>query len=276
MGLRLVVCLALLQMASSSFAAQNSYETKLPSKRMREKARTFSLQDTAPDDLEVKVEFQGSKRHFAQFRYGTDDSTRVALILDQLSDDFSSFDLYVDLNRDRQIRPDEKIAGEDKTRIIELPVEIMNGGTPEHTERTIQFRKSVEENRFSIKTKGGYAAQCQIDGKSTNVWRVDGNANGLFSDVEDELWIDIDGDEKWNPIRERFLYRSAVRIGETRYAVRGDQLGTKIEFAHIDGEGQLSLDLNLAPETKITTVRASIFGNDGSAHSVTDLSLIHI
>ena len=264
------LCVALLLLASTPLAAQNSYQTELPSKRMREKARTLSLQDTAPDDLEVKVKPQGTQRYFAQFRYGTDDSLRVALVLDQRSEDFSSFDLYVDLNRDREIRPSEKIAGQGKTRDIEIPTEIKKVNFPERTARTIQFRKSLEKNGFSIKTKGGYAAQCEIDGKPTEIWRVDGNANGLFSDVEDELWIDIDGDGKWSPIRERFAYRSAVRIGETRYAVRGDQLGTKIEFGQIDGEGQLSLDLDLAPGTKVTRIRASIFGDDGSAHSVTD------
>jgi len=223
MGLRLVVCLALLQLASTSFAAQNSYETKLPSKRMREKAKSISLKETATDDLEVKVEFRGDQQFFAQFRYGTDDSTRVALILDRVAENFDEFDLYVDLNRDWQIRPDEKISGQGKTRVIELPAEVMNGGTPEHTSRTIQFRKSVDENGFSIKTKGGYSATCEIDGKPTNVWRVDGNANGLFSDVEDELWIDSDGDGKWNPIRERFLYRSAVPHRWRRPIVAGPE-----------------------------------------------------
>lgn len=270
MGLRLALCCMLLLLTANPLAAQNNYDSNVPSKRMREKAKSYSLASSAPKDCEIKVKFQGQSQSYSQFRYGTGDSIRVLVVLDQLSDAADDFDLYVDLNRNREITADEKIAGSGKTRDVELPVQIMNVATAEHADRKIQFRKSIEPRRFSIKTKGGYAASCEIAGKTVDVWRLDGNANGLFSDIEDELWIDLDGNGNWNPINERFLYRSAIKIGDKRYAVRGNQLGTKIGFAEIQGEGKLALDLNLAPETTVKSIRASIFGDDGSAHSIED------
>ncbi len=106
MGLSRVLYLILLLIAADSLAARSDYETELPSKRMREKAKTFSLDDAAPKDLAVKVQFRGPRQYFAGVRYGTDDSTRVALVLDQVSDNFDDFDLYCglncNLNRDRQ------------------------------------------------------------------------------------------------------------------------------------------------------------------------------
>ena len=274
MGLRLTLCCMLLLLMADPLSAQNNYDANVPSNRMREKAKTFSFVSAAPDDCEIEVEFQGPTQRFAQFRYGPRDSTRVLIVLDQLSKSVDDFELYVDLNRDRQITADEKISGAGKTRDIDLPVEIMNLSSPEYVDRKIQFRKSIDQNRFSIKTKGGYSASCEIAGKTVDVWRLDGNANGLFSDVEDELWIDLDGNGKWNPIKERFLFRSAIKVGETRYAVRGNRLGSKIEFAAIEGEGQLALNLNLAPETTVKSIKASIFGDDGSAHSIEDTNPI--
>lgn len=270
MGFRLALCCMLLLLTADTLPAENNYNSTVPSNRMREKAKSFSLASAAPEDCEIYVEFEGLSQRFAQFRYGTSDSTRVLIVLDQLSESIEDFELYVDLNRDREITVDEKILGDGKTRDIELPVEINNASSAEYVDRKIQFRKSIDQNRFSIKTKGGYSARCEIAGKTVDVWRSDGNANGLFSDVEDELWIDLDGNGKWNPIKERFLFRSAIKVGEKRYAVRGNRLGSKIDFSEIEGEGQLSLDLGLAPETTVKNIKASIFGDDGSAHSIED------
>ena len=255
---------------AATSSAQNEYQANKPSNRMREKAKQFSLADTAPQDCRIDIDFKGNKQQFAQLRYGTEDSIRVIFVLDHLSDKEGDFDLYVDTNRDRRIQPKEKVKGTGKIRDIEIPTEVMTVGVPNHTDRTLQFRSSFDGSHFSLRTMGGYLAQCSINGTSHNVWRMDGNANGLYSDTEDELWIDIDQDGKWNPIRERFPFRSAIKIGDQRFAVRGDQLGSKIEFAKIEGEGKLSLDLKLDADTSITGIRASIFGNDGSAHSIED------
>ena len=86
MGLRLALCCMLLLLTANPLAAQNNYDSNVPSKRMREKAKSYSLASSAPKDCEIKVKFQGQSQSYSQFRYGTGDSIRVLVVLDQLSD----------------------------------------------------------------------------------------------------------------------------------------------------------------------------------------------
>ena len=75
-------------------------------------ARLVRFLEQPPDDISTNIEFRGEKQFYGQLRYGSDDVNRVVVALDQLADDPEDFDLYVDLNRDRQLDTSEKIAGQ--------------------------------------------------------------------------------------------------------------------------------------------------------------------
>ena len=258
---------------------ESEYQHDSPSNHIRQKAKLFSFAQAAPRDCKLHVDFVGEEQRFAELRYGTEGSTQVLIAVDWLSADRQDFDLYVDLNRDRAIVEDEKVSGSGRAREFSLPVEIVfgglpDGGLPEHRDRQLLFRTSLKGARFSIKTVGGYLSRSQFGNQKFDVWRMDSDANGLYADAEDELWIDLDRDGEWNPISERFLFCSAIKVNDQRFAVRADQVGEKIEFVEIEGEGELHLDLGTVDGAVITSLRASLFGDDGSAHSVADTEKI--
>ena len=235
---------------------------------MRRQPRAIKFLGEKPEDVETDIEFRGIRQLHGQIRYGTADSIRVGLIVDQLSASTADFDLYVDRNRDRKIEVDEKVNGQGRIREFELQTEINQGGQPVGFARKVTFRRSVDPAIFSIATHGGYASQWKVGDESLAVWRLDGDANGLFSDNRDEIWIDANNDGKWNPISERFSYRPAIVLNGERFAVRGDALGSQLDFELITGEGQLSFDVDLASEAKVQSFRASVFGDDGSCYSL--------
>src|SRR5438067_4784535 len=71
--------------------------------------QAISLSADKPDGLVESVTYRGKRRLYAQLRYGSPDSTRVAIVVDEIGPD--AFDLYVDRDRNRQIEPAELVAG---------------------------------------------------------------------------------------------------------------------------------------------------------------------
>src|SRR5262245_32890658 len=47
--------------------------------------RAIALQNERPDDLKERVSYRGTQRRYAQIRYGSPGSIRVAVVLDQSS-----------------------------------------------------------------------------------------------------------------------------------------------------------------------------------------------
>src|SRR5215470_2949375 len=61
--------------------------------------RVLALSGEKPDDLKETVRYRGSRQRYAQLRYGNPRSTRVVVVLDEIS--ATEADLYVDADRNR-------------------------------------------------------------------------------------------------------------------------------------------------------------------------------
>ena len=255
---------------------QAEYTKTPPSSRIKSKPRLIRFGEAPAEDVEVAIEFTGAKQVFGQIRYGTEDSTRVAIVLDQVAGDPDDFVLYVDADRDRKLTSAERVDGHGRTRVFELASEIKKVGPPQRLKRTVQFRRSLDPTTFSIATVGGYSSEARLGDVTREVWRLDGDGNGLFSDLKDEIWVDADADGKWDRILERFSFRSSLKLAGHRYAVRADRVGQQIEFAEIVGEGKLSIGLQLKDAAKVVGVRVSVYGDDGSAHSIESLDAVQL
>src|SRR5207302_9505949 len=83
----------------------------------------LALTEEKPDDLTEEVPYRGARRLYAQLRYGSPNSTRVAIVLDETGP--GAFDLYVDQNRDRKIEPAELVPGTDAVRRLPLQVAVV-------------------------------------------------------------------------------------------------------------------------------------------------------
>src|SRR5262249_23673983 len=150
------------------------------------------------------------KQRYALVRYGSDDSRRIAVVVDEVSHD--DFDLYVDADRNGVIEAKEKLARAGKDRAGPLDVEVTRGSQVLHEPRRVLWRLGVTRKTINLATLGHVEGTVSIAGKKFSARRADGNANGLFADSADRLWIDLDGDNRWDPIAEQFPFAPVLTL----------------------------------------------------------------
>lgn len=68
------------------------------------------LSHGVPEDVRVDVEFRGGVQRFGQMFYGTPNSRRITVVVDEV--DRERFDLYVDRSRSRRITKRDLVSGE--------------------------------------------------------------------------------------------------------------------------------------------------------------------
>jgi hypothetical protein len=116
-----------------------------------------------------------------------------------------------------------------------------------------------------------------IAGKKHAVLRVDGNANGFFADATDRLWIDLNGDGKWDPLAEQFPFSPVLTLNGQRYGIRGDANGTRLAIEPLTSEGRIGLRLGaLAKDVSVLKLDVMLIGEDGSAFAVNTLDALTV
>jgi hypothetical protein len=232
--------------------------------------RFVPLAATKPEDLREDVRYRGTARKYAQVRYGSDDSRRVVVVVDEVGP--AGFDLYVDADRDRVIGAKDRVAGAGKERAAPLDAETPRGTLLLHERRTVQWRLGAAGKTIGLATLGHVGGSVVVAGKRYDARRVDGNANGFFADAADRLWIDLDGDGRWDPLGEQFPFAPVLTLNRQRYGVRGDAAGTRLAFEPLTSEGRVRLRLGgLDPGATVLKVDVMLAGEDGSAFAVSAL-----
>jgi hypothetical protein len=263
---------------ASSIAAQDgvgvsgewTYQADIDA--LRPIARTIGVTEDRPQDIVEKSKYRGTVRRYAQLRYGSENSRRVVIVIDELAED--GYDFYVDFDRDRTITADELVAGDGRSRTFDLAAEIIHEDQPEQDDRRVRVRLSVTRTRISVATLGcveGYVPWASSEGSTISlcVRRVDGNANGLFADARDRVLLDLDQNQQWDPVDEQFPCLPVQTIANERYAVRSDRLGHRFTLSRITGVGQLRVVLaSLPASARISAFEAMAFAEDGSAYSL--------
>jgi hypothetical protein len=82
------------------------------------------------------------------------------------------------------------------------------------------------------------------------------------TDAQDRVWIDLDGDGRWDASSEQFLYATILNLERARYVVRSDPLGTRMGLEPLSGTGTVRLALGKAEAAEL---HATLVGRDGSA-----------
>lgn len=232
--------------------------------------RYAALSNQKPDDLREEVRYRGKERKYAQIRYGSDDSRRVVVVVDEVTG--GDFDLYVDADRNRIIEAKDRIAGVGKDRTAALDVEITGGSQIHREPRMVQWRLGATRKTIGLATLGYMEGIVAIAGKKHRARRVDGNANGFFADAADRLWIDLNGDDRWDPITEQFPFAPVLTLNGQRYAVRADALGSRLAIEPLTSEGRVRLRLaELAKDAAVLRIDVMLTGEDGSAFTVATL-----
>lgn len=91
-----------------------------------------------------------------------------------------------------------------------------------------------------------------------------------------EVWLDLNGDGRFDPSVEQFLFANVLELGGTRYAVRSNELGRRLGLEAIAGTGSLRLawkpaadgDGGRARTSVHCELRATAFGRDGWVSSL--------
>ncbi len=235
-------------------------------------AKTFRLSEELPPDIEVEATFAGTRQMSAQIRFGSEDSTRVAVVIDELED--GHFDLYLDRDRDRVIRADEVLpVGDDpRKRHCELEAELIPELLPEHFPRSVVLRRSLAGDRLTVATAGVMQGTINFGDKDVPCIRVDGDANGLFANSADRIWIDVNQDGAWDAVTEQFAVRPLLSIGENRYALRADEAGSRITLDKVVGEGTIKLTMpSLGEGVSVQRLEVMLRGDDGSVYAISGL-----
>jgi hypothetical protein len=248
-----------------SLASESTWTYVVPSEGQQLGLPSWQIlprSDHCPADIIEQVSYQGARRSYVQIRYGQSDGARVAMVLDHGSN--GKITLYVDVNRNRKIEPDERHAAIDGLWRIALPI-----SAESQDKRILACRFSRMLGTLSIATKGYVQGTVAVGDQRISARRVDADANGQFADQQDRIWLDFNGDGQWDALNEQFTVRPILTLPSGRYAVAADRLGRSLVFKKLEGTGLLVL----APATKDKTTRiqsitVSLVGEDGGAFAL--------
>src|SRR5262249_26538233 len=200
--------------------------------------RAIALTSRKPAGLEESARYQGRPR-YARLVYGSGRTAPVTVVVDEVGP--GRVHLYVDADRDGKITAQERVPGVGPTWRVPLKAVVHVGDEVKEFPRTVCFRYGPVSRTLAVATCGYVEGKAQLGRAVVRVRRTDGDANGLFADPQDRLWLDQGGGEY-----EEFLFAPILRRGEKRVAVRADAWGRKLTLAPLEGTGTLKLALPAA------------------------------
>jgi hypothetical protein len=140
---------------------------------------------------------------------------------------------------------------------LPFDVAMVEGDVTKTTRRALIFRLGA-----TGRTLGYLEGTVTMEGQPRSVRRMDGDGNGLMTNAQDRLWIDLNRDGRWDAASEQFLYATILNLGGARYVLRSDPLGARLALEPLVGTGTVQLALK---KSKATDLRATLVGRDGSA-----------
>jgi hypothetical protein len=228
--------------------------------------RALVLSAEKPKDLKETVRYRGRVRRYGQLTYGSPDSVPVAVVIDEVSADEA--DLYVDGARSRIIAASDRVPRGEGAWRVKLDA-VVTGDDAARAERTVIFRLGRSGRTLSYATCGYLEGQVRVGSRAVAARRQDGDGNGLFADPQDRLWLDLDGDGRWDPLDEQFLFAPMLALAGGRYAMRSDALGRRLALEKVEGTGTVRLSLRpSAPAARVEELTVTLAGRDGSVFTL--------
>jgi hypothetical protein len=229
--------------------------------------RALALSDEKPPDVVEDVAYRGKHHRYAQLRFGSPSSVRVTVVVDEVGP--GEVDLYVDARRKRRIAAADRVDGKDFVWRLPLDAAYVKGEQTEKVRRAAVFRYGQVGRTLAFAAAGYLEGTALVGGKAVRARRVDGDANGFFTDPQDRLWLDLDGDGRFEPMSEQFLYAPVLAVGGSRYAVRTDEHGSWLSLEPLHGTGTVRLAARPSDrKSRVREVSATLVGRDGSAVSL--------
>lgn len=207
------------------------------------------------------------RRRYALLRYGSPSSSLLPIVLDE--HDGGQFQLTIDLSRSGEMADVQPISGSGPARQVDVKSAIVHKDrAADEYPRQVVIRKSASGKALSVATLGYLSGSVKLGDKTFAARRVDGNANGLFADPQDRLWLDLNVDGKFDPFLEQLPFQPIVSVAGKRYAVRSDAAGTRLALEEITGIARIRVGLKSLPKSfELKELELSLAGRDGSVYS---------
>ncbi|MDB5388080.1 MAG: hypothetical protein JWM11_3726 [Planctomycetaceae bacterium] len=149
-------------------------------------------------------------------------------------------------------------------------VPIESGDKSEQTrtkrvDRVIVLKRSLVGKSLTMMTQGYLEGKIKLANHDVPARRTDGDGNGMFSDPKDRLWVDLNGDGKWDSFQEQFALQPLLTFAGQRYAVKTDRSGDGLSCEPITGEGSMRFAIaGLDSMVQLKEIEITVAGRDGS------------
>jgi hypothetical protein len=228
--------------------------------------RALALSTEKPKDLKETAHYRGRAQHYGQLTYGSAASAPVAVVIDEVSADEA--DLYVDAARSRTVAAGDRAARTGGAWRVKLDA-VVRGENATSAVRTVVFRLGRSGRTLSFATCGYLEGKVRLGGRDVAARRQDGDGNGLFTDPQDRLWLDLNGDGRWDPLDEQFLFVPILSLRGDRFALHSDLLGRRLTLEKVEGTGTVRLSVR-PPElaARVEELTVTLAGRDGSVYTL--------
>ena len=168
--------------------------------------------------------------------------------------------LWLDANGDGRFSPGERHTLGGKP--LEAKVTIAFGDLGKQ-ERTVLVRKRGDGVAWAV--RGYTAGTVSIGGKTVAAILTDGDADGCFDGAgADRVWLDFDGDGKFDPLTEQFPLGNAIVAGGAAVLVKPRPDGLGVQARERPNEkGTLRVEVARLPKTEVVELSANYVSEFG-------------
>ncbi len=155
-------------------------------------------------------------------------------------------ELWLDANADGRLSADERhpMSGRDLEIVATVAVQLEP--QPKRVQRTLLFRRSALGDGLRYAVRGFAEGTLALGAEKHRVLLVDGNADGCLDTAgQDRVWIDLNGDGRFDPLTEQFLLGKPIAQAGEVYVIRSDPLAAAVR-ANRRSAAQGTLRLTLA------------------------------
>ncbi|MBO0701125.1 MAG: hypothetical protein J2P46_22200, partial [Zavarzinella sp.] len=134
--------------------------------------------------------------------------------------------------------------------------------------RTVVLKRRGDGLAYAV--RGYTAGSVTLGGKAYAALLTDGDADGCFdSATADRIWIDLDGDGKFDPLTEQFPLGAPLAHGGTSFLLRPDAGGTRVEVRERPTEaGTVRLTVSRLPKSEVVELTAQLVSEWGELVTV--------
>lgn len=168
--------------------------------------------------------------------------------------------LWFDADGDGRFAPGERHTLGDQP--LEAKVSI-SFGDPGRQDRTVLLRKRGDGVAWAV--RGYTAGTVTVGGKAVAAFLTDGDADGCFDGAgADRVWLDLDGDGRFDPLSEQFLLGHAITTAGGAVLVNPRPNGLAVQARERPTEtGTLRVEVARLPMAEVVELSASYVSEFG-------------